>query len=377
MSIYAILGIVLGAALLFFGGRYFFSPKPKDPCKKLRKQLNDAAKRYEKYRKLILDLINKRKKLKEDIENLKKKKAELQKEYDEAKADFDSDDVVGAGEWTPEREAERRRLKEKFTGLKKEIEKIDEEIKKKESEISDTEGKLKDAALLESIARENYPKLYKEYRDCRKKAGQIKEKKAKTAEKPCCPSGIWIGMVIREGGEVVVGGVEAGYGRVYCLDDPSVEARFKWQGLRVGPGLGGGFGAELIILKGKKNPCELRDDLESVMSGVGFDISVGLAFGDFVESLGKSGKLFKKVFEGADTFADYFKKLFEALRDNRELGKSIRDAIVSGGISGALGDFEGCTIPIPKGGLGVNVGLWWIVPLMCELTEWKGCKACD
>ena len=30
MSIYAIIGTVLGAALLFFGGRIFFAPKPKE-----------------------------------------------------------------------------------------------------------------------------------------------------------------------------------------------------------------------------------------------------------------------------------------------------------------------------------------------------------
>ena len=98
-------------------------------------------------------------------------------------------------------------------------------------------------------------------------------------ESGCCPSGNWIGINIFSGGILFVGGVEWGLIYLVCIDNPDRTAIVSWRGARGGLGLGAEIsGGLFLVLGGPKHPNELEKSIESILSGVDFDLSLGASW---------------------------------------------------------------------------------------------------
>ena len=374
-----IISVIVILGLIFLGLKVFFSPRNnivKGPCKKLWDAAVAAGKRYEKIREVVINQINERNRLKEEIKDLEERKRKCDEEYQKQKDEFNKGGVTIATDNDEEWWAERQRLREALNRKKEECERLTEELERKRQRLRELEGLLTQGRILEELSRETYPEALKKYRDCVKRQKEKDEVTADESEEPCCPSGYWIGIVGREGGELAIAGLESGVVYLMCLDNLDVTATLKWRGIRLGPGLGGGTGLELIFLKGSKYPCKVEDQVANVLGGVGFDLSAGPSFADYLEGLAKSGGRLTQVLDGASGAKGKFDALTDFLKGS---GSAVKDGLkqraAAGGASAAGSGFTGLTFPL--GGLGLNVGLWYTIPETCELVTWAGCKACD
>ncbi len=372
--------LIIGGILLLWGIKVFFSPRNigiKGPCRKLWEAALAAAERYEKIRKAVIDLINERTQLKEGIKDLEERKRKCQEDYQKQKDEFNEGGVTPVTENDDAWWEERRRLREALHAKEEECKHLSEELERKRQRLQDVENRLTQGQLLEELSRETYPEALKKYRDCIEKQKEKKEVSAPNEnEAPCCPSGLWIGIVGREGGELAIAGLESGVVYLMCLDNLDVTATLKWRGIRVGPGLGGGAGVELIFMKGPQCPCKVEEQVANVLGGIGFDLSAGPSLADYLEGLAKSGGKLTKALEGFSGAQGKFDALKKFLKGS---GSAVKDGLKQHGAatggSAASSGFTGVTFPL--GALGLNIGLWWTVPQSCELISWTGCKACD
>ena len=305
------IAIIAGGIFLLWGIKIFLSPRNtlvKGPCKKLWDAAVAAGKRYEKLRELVIRQLNELANLKEEIEDLQERKRKCEEEYQRQKDAFNEGGVTPATGNDDAWWEERRRLREALHAKEEACKRLTEELERKRERLADLEGQLTQGRILEELSRETYPEALKRYRDCVKRQ---KEEEASTYdnEEPCCPTGLWIGIIGREGGELLVAGLESGIIYLMCIDNPDVTAILKWRGIRVGPALGGGAGVELIFTQGPKYPCKLEEQVANVIGGWGFDLSAGPAIADYLESLAKSGGKVARVLEESSGAKAKFDKL--------------------------------------------------------------------
>lgn len=375
-----IVAIILGVVLLLVGVKIFFSPRNglvKGPCKRLWDEAVAAGERYEKIRKAVVDLMNERNKLKEEIEELETRKLECEREYQKLKDEFNSGGVRPPSENDEAWWEERRRLREVLRAKEEECSRLGEELDRKRQRLKEVEEELIQGRILEELSRETYPEAVRKYWECVERHSGIEEKPVGgNGEKPCCPSGLWIGLVGKEGGELAVAGLESGIVYLMCLDNLDVTATLKWRGIRIGPGLGGGAGVELIFVKGPQYPCKVEKQVASVLGGIGFDLSAGPSISDYLEGLLRAGNQIPRALEGASGAQTKFNALKDFLKGS---GSAVKDGLLqrgaAGGSSAVTAGFSGFTFPL--GGIGINIGLWWVIPETCELISWEGCKECD
>lgn len=373
------MAIIIAGVLLLWGAKIFFGPRKnlvKGPCKKLWDAAVAAGKRYEKIRKLVIDQINERNQLKEEIKDIEGQKRKCEEEYQKQREEFNESGVTLVAENSDAWWKERRRMKDALNAKEEECKLLGDELERKRRRLHDLEGRLTQGLILEELSRETYPEALKKYRECEKRQKEKEEVSIDESEEPCCPSGLWIGIVGREGGELAIAGLESGVVYLMCLDNLDVTATLKWRGIRVGPGLGGGTGVELIFMKGPEYPCKIEEQVANILGGVGFDLSAGPSFADYLEGIAKSGGRLTQALDGASGAKDKFGALTDFLKGS---GSAVKDGLKqrasAGGGSATSSGFTGLTFPL--GGSGLNVGLWYTIPETCELISWAGCKACD
>ncbi len=372
-----IIAAVIGLVLLFISARYYFSPKYKKaaPCRKLKEKALEAGERYERIRRRLVELINERNQLKEQVDELAGQKEKCDAEYQNQKAEFNAGGVTEASNNDDAWWEERERLRQKLHAKEEACKKITKELAEKRSRLHEIEGNLEQGRLMEELSRETYPEAWKAYRDCVRE--KVKQPTAVSDEANiCCPSGYWMGIVAREGGELFVAGLESGVIYLLCLDNPDVTATLKWRGKRAGPGLGGGAGIEFIFLNGPQFPCKTEEAVSDVIGGLGFDLSAGPALADYLEGLAKSGSKLAQYLDDVSGAKAKFDKLQDALKGGDSgVKEGIKQQMAAGGMSSAGSGFTGVTIPIS--GAGVNIGLWYTFADTCELVSWSGCRPCD
>ncbi len=223
-----------------------------------------------------------------------------------------------------------------------------------------------------------------------------------TPEPDCCPSGTWIGINVFSGGILAVGGMEWGLIHLVCLDNPDRTALVSWQGGRLGLGLGAEISAGLfVIFGGPKHPNELEKLVESTLSGVDFDLSLGTSWTKLAKAGVKSGRSLKKLKslkEAVEQVKDGSKALNkarkagnieEATRISAKNAEVLKDLVrdgtagklvdglaevtTKGGIS--AGQTKGTGVHIPLG-IGLQAGVWYTGWINATLQSWDGCEKC-
>lgn len=215
----------------------------------------------------------------------------------------------------------------------------------------------------------------------------------------CCPAGNWVGINLYTGGMVLVGGLESGVTKLWCIEDPDRTAVIRWTGTRLGLGLGGeGSAGLLVVVGGGVHPYELQKSVAGVLAGVDFDVSIGVSWTKLLKGAGKagrSGKRWKELFDAvgkaregskalktarksgtiedatkiATKHADVFEKLIrEGAADD------IAEIVTKSAASGAQAGGKGVHIPHGK---GAQIGVWALGNIKTALLDLDGCKNCD
>lgn len=214
-----------------------------------------------------------------------------------------------------------------------------------------------------------------------------------------CPSGNWIGINIFSGGILFVGGVEWGLIYLVCIDNPDRTAIVSWRGARGGLGLGAEIsGGLFLVLGGPKHPNELEKSIESILSGVDFDLSLGASWTKLAKAGVKAGTNVKSLKTAVEGVRDASKALDKAhnagnieeatrisamnadvlkqlVRDGTagKLVDELAEVSVKSGLSGAQTQGSGVNIPL---GVGLQAGVWYTGWVSAMLQSWDGCEEC-
>jgi len=218
-------------------------------------------------------------------------------------------------------------------------------------------------------------------------------------EPDCCPSGNWIGINVFSGGMLFVGGMEWGLIHFVCLDNPDRTALVAWRGARGGLGLGAEIsGGLFLVVGGPKHPNELEKSVESTLSGVDFDLSLGTSWTKLAKAGVKTGRNVKKLKAAVEQVRDGSKALDKArkagnieeatrisaknaevlkdlVRDGTagKLADTVAEVTTKGGLS--AGQTKGTGVHIPLG-IGLQAGVWYTGWINATLQSWDGCEKC-
>jgi len=113
----------------------------------------------------------------------------------------------------------------------------------------------------------------------------------KDSNKINLPNDVWVGVILTSSGEVLFGS-HGGYGKLWKLDDPNQSADVTIEGSKIGLGLGGSGGTDIMIVTGVKN---IRDLHEHVTIEPDFDLALGGKLGGYLKGVKGVGKVVKTL----------------------------------------------------------------------------------